>query len=53
MDDFLLTYEPLDVGALVAAVSKPDTGAVSLFVGTTRDTFEGQKVVKLEYEVSF
>lgn len=25
-------------------------GAVSTFVGTTRDTFEGKKVVRLEYE---
>ena len=26
------------------------TGATSLFVGTTRDNFQGKKVVKLEYE---
>jgi len=31
-------------------VTAPSTGATSLFVGTTRDNFEGKEVVRLEYE---
>ena len=45
-----LTREPLDVGAISASVTHPSTGATSLFVGTTRDNFEGKHVVRLEYE---
>ncbi len=45
-----LTTNPLDVGRLCSLVSKDSTGAVSLFVGTTRDNFEGKKVLRLEYE---
>jgi len=49
--DVLITHDVLDIGAITAAVSAPDTGAVTVFVGTTRDTFEGKHVAKLEYEV--
>lgn len=45
-----LTREPLDVGVIAASVTHPSTGATSLFVGTTRDNFEGKQVVRLEYE---
>jgi len=45
-----LTQEPLDVGAISASVTAPSTGATSLFVGTTRDNFDGKEVVRLEYE---
>ncbi|XP_077318882.1 molybdopterin synthase catalytic subunit-like [Lithobates pipiens] len=31
-------------------VVSPSCGAVSLFIGTTRNNFEGKKVVSLEYE---
>lgn len=31
-------------------VKSSNCGAVSLFVGTTRDNFEGKSVVTLEYE---
>lgn len=50
MEDLLLTESPLDVNAAFAFVTEPGTGATSIFVGTTRDNFEGKKVVKLEYE---
>lgn len=51
MEDILLvTHSPLDIGYISASVTAPSTGATSLFVGTTRDNFEGKKVVKLEYE---
>jgi len=49
-DLVVLTLEPLDVGVISASVTAPSTGATSLFVGTTRDNFDGKEVVRLEYE---
>jgi len=49
-DEILLTHSPLDVNAAFAAATLPSTGATSIFVGTTRDNFEGKTVLKLEYE---
>ncbi|XP_005181204.1 molybdopterin synthase catalytic subunit [Musca domestica] len=46
----LLTHEKLDVGAINNLVTAGSCGAISLFVGTTRDNFEDKKVVSLEYE---
>ncbi|XP_013114108.2 molybdopterin synthase catalytic subunit 1-like [Stomoxys calcitrans] len=46
----LLTHEILDVGAISNLVSAGSCGAISLFVGTTRDNFEDKTVVSLEYE---
>jgi molybdopterin synthase catalytic subunit len=44
--------EPIDGGALVAEVSRPDSGATVLFMGTVRDHSEGKRgVTHLEYEV--
>lgn len=45
-----ITNEPLDVNDAFVRATIPSTGATSIFVGTTRDNFEGKKVVKLEYE---
>lgn len=45
-----LTEGPIDVGAEYATAVRPGAGAVSLFVGTTRDSFQGRPVVRLEYE---
>jgi molybdopterin synthase catalytic subunit len=45
-----LTREPIDFAPLLAAAKRPECGAVSLFLGTTRDTHEGRKVERLEYE---
>ena len=51
MDDIIvITPDPLDVGAISASVTDHSTGATSLFVGTTRDNFQGKVVVRLEYE---
>lgn len=50
MEDLRLSASPLDVNAAFLYVTEPATGATSMFVGTTRDNFEGKKVVKLEYE---
>ncbi|XP_018592234.1 molybdopterin synthase catalytic subunit [Scleropages formosus] len=45
-----LTHDKLSADAVSDSVSCPSCGAVSMFIGTTRDNFEGKKVVQLEYE---
>ncbi|MQL74841.1 hypothetical protein Taro_007233 [Colocasia esculenta] len=41
---------PLDSARYVSFVRDPACGAVATFEGTTRDTFEGRRVVELRYE---
>jgi molybdopterin synthase catalytic subunit len=45
-----LVRSPIDVARLVTEASRPDCGAVSLFIGNSRDHHEGRRVTKLEYE---
>ena len=45
-----LTYQTLDPEKTTALVRKDSNGAVVTFLGTTRDSFEGRRVVMLEYE---
>lgn len=45
-----ISAAPLDVTAAIAEVSRPDCGAVAVFVGTTRDHNQGKRVLYLEYE---
>ena len=40
----------LDVNAVVNEVVAPGAGGVALFIGTTRDNFNGRPVEQLEYE---
>jgi molybdopterin synthase catalytic subunit len=48
---FALVEEPIDVGALIQGAQRPDCGAISTFVGTTRvDESKGASVEYLEYE---
>jgi molybdopterin synthase catalytic subunit len=48
---FGIVEGPLDVGAMLANAYRPDCGAVSVFVGTTRvDEGSGVSVEYLEYE---
>ena len=47
---FRIQAEPLDPGALVAEVADPRAGAISLFIGTTREESRGRRVIRLEYE---
>ena len=48
---FAIVEETIDVGALVADAQRPDCGAISTFVGTTRvDESGGASVEYLEYE---
>ena len=45
-----LTLEPLDVSDLTWQAQDDGAGAISTFLGITRDTFEGRLVTSLEYE---
>jgi molybdopterin synthase catalytic subunit len=48
---FAIVEEPIDVGALIEGARRPDCGAISTFVGTTRvDEASGASVEYLEYE---
>ena len=40
----------IDVASLIGEVRSADTGAVSVFIGTVRETSEGRSVALLEYE---
>lgn len=40
----------LSVEEATRLVTSPSCGGISIFVGTTRDYFEGKKVLRLEYE---
>ena len=46
----VITYEELDPEAFTNLVRKDSNGAVVTFLGTTRDSFEGKRVIHLEYE---
>lgn len=45
-----ITPHTLDLSSCTDWVNDASCGAISTFIGTTRDTFEGKKVTKLEYE---
>ncbi|XP_060985797.1 molybdopterin synthase catalytic subunit isoform X2 [Dama dama] len=49
-DIIKFTPEKLSVDEALQLVISPLCGAISLFVGTTRNNFEGKKVISLEYE---
>lgn len=46
----VLTYDQLTESEAIRFVSDPGAGATVLFSGTTRDSFKGKAVTKLEYE---
>lgn len=50
MNFLKLTPHKLNVEAVTEQVTSPKCGAVSVFIGTTRDNFEGKTVLTLEYE---
>lgn len=45
-----VTEDKLDTNTWVDLVGSPEAGAISTFTGTTRNNFEGKKVLRLEYE---
>ncbi|XP_056109343.1 molybdopterin synthase catalytic subunit [Rhinichthys klamathensis goyatoka] len=49
-DLITLTTDKLSADGVSESVTCPSCGAISLFIGTTRDHFEGKKVIRLEYE---
>ncbi|KAJ1642312.1 hypothetical protein J3B02_001994 [Coemansia erecta] len=49
-DHFLITSEPLSLDRACALVRSDAAGAISTFEGTTRNTFNGKRVIRLEYE---
>jgi len=48
---YQITEAAIDVEGLRAAVADPGSGALAMFVGTTRNTFQAKEVRYLEYEV--
>ena len=46
----ILTDEPLDPAAVTDSVRRDANGAIVTFLGTTRDSFGGKAVTRLEYE---
>jgi len=46
----LLTEAPIDVNAVVRAVSTEASGAIDVFIGTTRNHSDGKAVRSLSYE---
>lgn len=49
-DTVTLTTDVISVEKAAKLVQSSTIGATSIFIGTTRDNFEGKKVVRLEYE---
>ncbi|KYN42897.1 Molybdopterin synthase catalytic subunit [Trachymyrmex septentrionalis] len=45
-----LQQEELNIVEIMELVTFPNCGAISNFIGITRDNFENKKVIKLEYE---
>lgn len=45
-----ITFDALDTAQIAASVLRPSCGATALFVGTTRNTFQGKAVVLLRYQ---
>jgi molybdopterin synthase catalytic subunit len=47
---FRVTNQPLNLQELVDYVTDPEAGAITTFIGTTRNNNEGRKVIALDYE---
>ena len=47
---FALTPDPIDVSAVRDAIADPRFGAILVFEGVARDSFDGRPVVELAYE---
>ena len=48
-----ITDQPLDAERVTNLVRRDSNGAVVTFLGTTRDDFEGKRVLRLEYEAYY
>jgi len=49
-DEVCITSQKLSAERLHDLVGTPKAGAISSFIGTTRDNFDGKSVTRLEYE---
>jgi molybdopterin synthase catalytic subunit len=47
---FRVTDNPLNLQELVDFVTDPEAGAITTFIGTTRNNNEGRKVIALDYD---
>jgi molybdopterin synthase catalytic subunit len=47
---FRVTDKPINLQELVDCVTDPEAGAIATFIGTTRNSNEGRKVIALDYE---
>jgi molybdopterin synthase catalytic subunit len=45
-----LAHAAIDTASLIAAAARPDSGAIAIFLGTTRDHHQGRRVTGLAYE---
>lgn len=45
-----IQQEPIDIDATVRSVASPSSGAIDVFIGTTRDHANGRTVRSLAYE---
>mmetsp|Transcript_21068 Transcript_21068/g.59269 ORF Transcript_21068/g.59269 Transcript_21068/m.59269 type:complete len:154 (+) Transcript_21068:326-787(+) len=46
----VVNEEEIDVGALTRLLGNPECGAISSFLGVTRNNFQGKRVLRLEYD---
>lgn len=46
---FSLSNSALDLSTHISRVSDPECGAISTFIGTVRNSFQGQRVLYLDY----
>ena len=45
-----IVHTPIDVAKVLESIADPSAGAIDLFIGATRNTAEGKRVLWLEYE---
>ncbi|KAG1862230.1 molybdenum cofactor synthesis 2 [Suillus subluteus] len=46
----VLSYKSLEIGEIIKSVSDDGAGATALFIGTTRNSYQGKVVTRLEYQ---
>lgn len=49
-DTLELTYEKLNTEAITATVKDDGAGAIAVFIGTTRDSFQGKRKNRLPFD---
>jgi len=46
----VITPKQLDINEVNRLVASESCGAISIFIGTTRNNFQGKEVIQLDYE---